>query len=313
MQTNDRPRPDVPDDIEPVATVLLVEVAGYIGAAAGVTGALLLLARTGASNDATVLLTSLALTAALVVAGAFIGRRDVDAYARLRSVLWFAAVFTWSAAIQSLLADAELAPSSTASVLVSAALAALAAVALWWPLRRSLQAIAVFLGATALVAALLDVAGGPGGVGPVVQAVIFWAFGVGWAWLGVRGVMAPRVTTVVVGTITALGAPAAALSGSSPTVGPVSFVAFWIFATAVAALWLGARYRLRAAQGLGIVGIIASTLVVVLANLADSQGDAVIALVIGIAGVAVAGALARSPRSSPPATAAIPPAPPASF
>jgi hypothetical protein len=86
-----------------------------------------------------------------------------------------------------------------------------------------------------------------------------------------------------------------------------------IFATAVAALWLGARYRLRAAQGLGIVGIIASTLVVVLANLADSQGDAVIALVIGIAGVAVAGALARSPRSSPPATAAIPPAPPASF
>ncbi|MEO8425034.1 MAG: hypothetical protein ABI595_14140, partial [Actinomycetota bacterium] len=187
----------------PIRRETLVEVVGYVGAAAAVAGTVTVFARHSDLSDGASLAISLVVAAVLVVAGLTIGDRSPDAYQRMRSVLWFAAVesFGFASGIFWLnIVDLGI----KTAVTVAGATGAIFALVLWLLLRRSLQQIAFFLTAVGTITTLVvpNGSGSPTDLnGPLL---VVWLSGLVWFAAGTAEIVRPARTARVLGAAVAL-------------------------------------------------------------------------------------------------------------
>jgi hypothetical protein len=300
---------------ELVPRTLLAEVAAYVGAPAAAAAAGVIVARSSLGTTGRVLVAVLFVAVFLAV-GFAVGEGE-DRIGRLRSVMWFGAVLAWFALVQVLVFDVAGLGSRTAGV-VASILAAAGAGAVWWLCRRSLQQVALFLTLVAIVTAIAFPTPSLSGFDTTTIGVLVWLLGLAWLVLGARGVIVPRRTALVLGTVSALLAPVYLLRTGSSIGGEVLG-----FITAIALFVAGGRFGDRAVEGLAIVGLAVISSVVVAEHLRDPEELALVALLVGLGLLAVAVWLARprpdlpfgggpslSAPPSAPRTLDQPPAPP---
>lgn len=261
---------------EPIALGTVVEFVGYAGAAVALTAALTVLGET--VSEGVRIVFDLVTGAVLLGAGwAIAGRPEPNP--RMQSVFWFVSVFAVVDLAGALFGEVIGGLDERMVVFVSGLIAAAYSFSLWWMLRRTLQALALIVSAWVAIVAL--VAPGPGTFifgPPDLSAVGFvtWLIGAAVIVLGWLGWLAPRRTTLVVGSILALLGPLLFLIGGERIVGELLALAT-AFALMAAGEWLGER----GVTGLGIAGtlIVASTIV---ANHVEGEGWAVGALILGL-------------------------------
>ena len=300
MQPTDRESSASPAAPEAEASSLpttAIQVAAYAGVAMGLVGTLALVGLAGQPSDTTILVIAVGVTAVLFAAGAAIGSDPRPPNQRLRSVLWFAALFGWAAVIEAFLIVVGVDLGGRARQVLSAALAAAAAVALWMGLRRSLQMIGMFSGLFGVLSAATFPEPDPfGQLDLVAPAVLWWVFGAAWMAAGARGALRPGRTAVVLGTITVLVSPLALAAQGSPSETTATVIELWILATSVGCLIVGTWLEDRAVQGLAIIGLLMGVAVLVGDVLAGSRGGSIAAMVIGVALLAGAIIAIRSSR-----------------
>jgi hypothetical protein len=287
---------------ERVPRALLGEVAGYVGAPAAATAAGIIVARSSLGTAGRMLVAGL-FVAVLLAVGFAVG--DVEKrVVRLRSVMWFGAVLAWFALVEILVFDVGGLGSRT-GVVVASILATAGAGPVWWLCRRSLQQIAVFLSLVAVVTAIAFPTPSLSGFDTTTVGVLVWLLGLAWLILGARGLVLPRRTALVVGTITALLAPVYLLRTGSSIGGEVLG-----FVTAVGVFVAGGRFDDRAVEGLAIVGLAATSSAVVAEHLRDPEALAVVALLVGLGLLGVTIWLTRPSSGAPLAGGPAPPSSP---
>jgi hypothetical protein len=217
--------------------------------------------------------------------------------------MWFCAVLAWFALVEILVFDVGGLGSRT-GVVVASILATAGAGPVWWLCRRSLQQIAVFLSLVAVVTAIAFPTPSLSGFDTTTVGVLVWLLGLAWLILGARGLVLPRRTALVVGTITALLAPVYLLRTGSSIGGEVLG-----FVTAVGVFVAGGRFDDRAVEGLAIVGLAATSSAVVAEHLRDPEALAVVALLAGLGLLGVTIWLTR-PSSGAPLAGPAPPSSP---
>jgi hypothetical protein len=281
------------------------EIVGYLGAAAGLTGASIALGSSAASSGVQVVF-NLVTAAVLFGAGAALGA-EAGAYARMRSVFWFLSVFLIAGMVSTLLGPI-LDLSVKTVVVLSALVSAAYSFGLWWVSRRSLQVLALILSLlVAVIAGVFpNVTGLSGPPSLTGLAVTTWLFGGIVIAAGALGLLSPRRTTLAVGSVIAIVGPLFLLQGDTQILGEVLSLV-----TAVALVAAGAWFGELGMAGIGIAGILVAASAIV-ANHVHEQGPAIIVLLIGLVMVGVAIVLARTvqPPTGLPAEAP-PPAPPA--
>ena len=286
----------------PVRKETLVEIVGYVGAAAAVAGAVTAFARRSDLSEGASLAITLVVTAVLVVAGLAIGDHSSDTYQRMRSVLWFAAVESFGFASGIFWASiVDLGPK--AAVTLAGVVSTMFAVVLWVMLRRSLQQIAFFLTVVGTITALAT----PSSIGSPSDLsdplVVIWLCGLAWFAAGTAEVVRPHRTARVLGAVVALFAT---LEMFAPS---FSLALTLLALTSLAALVVGDWKGDRAVAGLGIVGMLLASAVGVGRAGVDSEGAAVAAIVIGL--VLLAGSIAAIRISGSPDVPPMPQDPPA--
>ena len=291
---------------EPVGLPTVVEFIGYAGAAVALTAASTVLGQTAGAGVRVVF--DLITAAVLLGAGWAIGGRS-EPYPRMQSVFWFVSVLAVADLAGTLLGDVIGGLDGRMVVFVAGLVAAAYSLALWWMLRRSLQAIALILsGYVAIIALVAPDTGGFIFGPPDLSAVGFvtWLVGGGVFAMGWLGWLMPRRTTLVLGSILALFGPLLFLIGGERIVGEVLSLA-----TAFALMAAGEWIVERSVVGLGIAGtlIVSSTIV---GNHVDDEGWAIAVLVVGLLLLGAAIVLARGMPGGPSAqeTGEVPPAPP---
>jgi len=150
---------------------------------------------------------------------------------------------------------------------------------LWWLSRRSLHMIALIVSAYALLVALVfpDPEGFFLGIPDITAvAVVTWFFGGALVAAGMFGVLVPRKTTIVLGSIASIGGPLLLLVNENDVLGELLS-----FATAAALVIVGTWREELAATGLGIVGLLVASAIIVGDHVKD-QGPAIVVLVIGL-------------------------------
>jgi hypothetical protein len=286
----------------------IIEVAGYVGAAVGLSAAIVALGET--AGDGVKIAFDL-ITAAVLVGAGWALEGEADVYRRMRSVLWFLSVFPVADLAATLFGDES---SNPKTVLTLAALVAtIYSFALWWLSRRSLQMVALLVSAYLFLVGLVapdptQILFGPPDVTGL--AMVTWIYGL--AVVGVGAFTAfpvPRKTTLVLGSVAAIGGPLLLLTGDSDVLGELLSLA-----TATALLVVGRWLGELAVTGLGIVGLLLVSATIV-GNHVEDQGPAIVVLVIGLLLLAGAIAAARGvllgsgptgPPSSPPWTPTTP-------
>jgi hypothetical protein len=303
-QTQPHP-PGTPGPVEEAASVrsIVVQVAAYAGVAMGLVGTLTLVATTAEPSDTTLLLVAIAVTAVLFAAGIAISRHSVSSDQRLRSVLWFAALFGWGVVVEGFLVVAEIDLAGRSRQLLSAALVAVVAVGLWVGLRRTLQLIGMFSSLFAVLSAAVFPQPDPFGQPDLLaSALLSWLFGAAWMALGARGVIQPARPALVLGTITVLVSPVFLLVQGFSSETTLTVVELWVLAGSVGCLVAGSWLADRAVQGLAIVGVLAGVAVLAGDQLAGSREGSIAAVVLGMA--LLAGAVIAIRGSRPPAAPA---------
>ena len=260
-----------------------VQVAAYAGVAMGLVGTFALVATTAQPSETTLLLVAVAVTAVLFAAGIAIGTDVVSSNQRLRSVLWFAALFGWGVVVEGIFVVAEIDLEGRPRQLVSAIAISIVAVGLWIGLRRSLQLLGMFGSLFAVLsAATFPQPDAFGQQDFLLAALLTWLFGAAWIVLGARGATQPSRTALVLGTITVLAAPFALAAGGQASEATLTVVELWVLAGAVACLTVGSWLSDRAVQGLAIVGVLVGVAVLVADLFDGSQGASIAAVVFGI-------------------------------
>jgi hypothetical protein len=269
---------------------LLAEAVAYVGAPVASAGAAIVLSRSSLATGGR-LVVALLFVGVFLAVGFAVG--DDESVARLRSVMWFAAVLAWFALVQVLVFDLGGMTSRTGAI-VSSLLAAAGALGVWWLCRRSLQQIALFAAAVAIVAAAAFPTPSLFGFDTTTVGLLLWILGLVWLALGAADVLAPRRTALVLGAVTALLAPIYLLrQGTSLGADAVGFL------TALGLLVAGHRLADRAVEGLAIVGLVSVCAAVVVEHLRDPEMLAVSALLVGLALLAAAVAIARRSSAEP--------------
>lgn len=263
--------------------ITIVEILGYTGTAIALVGTGAVVGSFTSGGRVVTLLISLLLAVALFLAGFVLGASRLDRLDRMRSVLWFLSIGAFQAFVGALIE-----PSSKSGFFVVLVITALAAGALWFALRRTLQQLALYgtvLGAI-LVWAVPDAAFGLFGFlgfgepDLVVAAIVTMLVGGGWLALGLFGLIAPPRTAMVLGSLTVL---VGALILSAET----QEGAFLVMALAGAALLaLGNARSDRAVGGIGIVGLLLG-IAVFFGETVSGDAGSIIALVVGV-GILVA-------------------------
>ncbi|HEX6263597.1 MAG TPA: hypothetical protein VF097_12195 [Actinomycetota bacterium] len=293
---------------EPISLGTVIEFVGYAGAAVALSAASTALGQE--AGEGVRIAFDLITAVVLLAAGWAIAGRP-EPYPRMQSVFWFVAVFSVVDLAGVLFGEVIEGLDERMVVFLTALVAALSSLVLWWVLRRSLQVLALIL--TGYIAIISLVFPDPGDfiLGPPdLSAVGFvtWLLGGGVIFLGWLGWLGPRRTALAVGSILALIGPFFFLIGGEEIVGEILALA-----TAFALMVLGSWVEDRGVAGLGIAGtlIVASTIV---ANHVEDQGPAIAVLVVGLLLLGAAILVARGSIGGPSALEegeAPPPPPPA--
>ena len=291
--------------------ITLVEILGYIGTAIALVGTGAVVGSFTSGGRLVTLVVSLLLAVALFVAGLVVGAAPLDRLRLMRSVLWFLAVGAFQAFMGALLE-----PTSKVGIFLVLLLTGIAAGALWFVFRRTLQQLALYgavLGAILVLAAPDAMFGFVGifGFGMpdlVVTAIVTMLVGGGWLALGLFGLLAPPRTAMVLGSLTIL---IGTMIFSSET----QEGAFLVMAVAGAVLVAIGNLRSdRAVSGIGIVGLLLGA-AVFFGEIVSGDAGSIIALVVGVGILLGAIMLGRNwgavPREMPSLGDLTPPPPPA--
>ncbi|MGH2709913.1 MAG: hypothetical protein ACRDH9_01755 [Actinomycetota bacterium] len=267
------------------------EIIGYLGAAVGLTAAGIALGDVSSSGVQVVF--NLVTAVVLLAAGFGVGD-DEDVYARMRSVFWFLSVFLIAGMLATLLGPIG-GLGVRPTVVVTGLITAAYAFGLWWMSRRSLQVLALILNLLTVVIALAfpDVtraATGPPSLTGL--ALVTWIFGGAVIAVGALGLLAPKTTTLVTGSVIAVLGPLFLLQTDTKGFGEALSLL-----TAIALLGTGAWFGQRGVSGIGIAGILVVSSAIV-ANHVQEQGLAIVVLVIGLLMVGAAIVLARTARQT---------------
>ncbi len=283
----------------------LIEILGYFGAAVALAAATVAL---DPSSKTVQTLFNAVVALALLASGWAVGE-DSDVLRRMRSVFWFLSVGSFAGFLTGVLGDMMDVTGRTLTVAVAGVTTIFSAI-LWMMSKRSLQVIALFFAGLVTAVAIIFpdmsaisfiVPPDFTGVALVVTAWGLMSFGLGW-----KGLIQPRRTAMVLGSIAAIYGPSVKLQfqGQGELIWEVGSLAI-----AVLALAVGALIGERAPAGIGIAGLLVVTSVIV-ADQTKEQAPAVVLVVVGVALLAVAIAAARGAfGGARPAAAADPPPP----
>jgi hypothetical protein len=192
---------------------LVAEVLGYVGAVIAITAIVLTVHQIWKHVPAVAELTTAGVIAVgLLLAGGAV-RTDTDpALARLRSVLWLLSTAA-AAAFVAVLTDQYIRLSDTAGALTTAAAALVYAVPLWWRNRSTLQHLAVFGAAVAVLETGIDSIDPH--AGPLQFGIALWLIAVAWGVAVARGLLGPAPIGMLLsgagalaGAVTAMDHPA---------------------------------------------------------------------------------------------------------
>ena len=287
----------------------IIEVAGYMGAAVSLAAAGIVLGDTAGS--AVQILVD-AITALVLLGAGMALSAESDSYRRMKSVFWFLSVFLMIDLAGTLFADSFGITSPRVVVTLTGLVGAAYALALWWSSRRSLQVVALVLATyVALVGLVFPDVGGFIFGAPDVSGVGFitWIFGGLVVAAGISGVLNPRKTAIVLGSVGAIFGPLLLLVGDKDVLGEILSIG-----SAVVLIFLGDAMEELVAAGLGIAGTLFTSAIIV-SHHVTNQGPAVAVLVVGL--VLLGGALAAARGLGGPAGPAVsawrsaePPTPP---
>src|SRR5438309_2761389 len=264
----------------------IIEVAGYMGAAVSLAAAGIVLGDT-AGSAVQILVDAIT---ALVLLGAGVAlSAESDSYRRMKSVFWFLSVFLMIDLAGTLFADTFGVTSPRVVVTLTGLVGAAYALALWWNSRRSLQVVALLLATyVALVGLVFPDVGGFIFGAPDVSGVGFmtWIFGGLVVAAGILGVLNPRKTAIVLGSIGAIFGPLLLLVGDKDVLGEILSIG-----SAVVLIFLGDAMEELVAAGPGIAGTLFTSAIIV-SHHVTNLGPAVAVLVVGL--VLLGGALAAA-------------------
>lgn len=262
---------------------VFAEPLGYAGAASALAAAALFLVNSGSPSKTSAAVTISLAAAGLVGAGALLGRTVEDRAARMRSVFWFLSAVAVFGLMVLLTIDEN---GGSGPIVTSAFVTAVYSGVLWWLSRRTLQQIALF-GAVllTLLAAVFPDLGlfflGPPDFTPLM--VVALVIGVGWFVLGWRGLVEPPRTAMVLGALTASFSPVFLRA-----TGDVTAMGVIIMIVGTALIVVGQLVGDRAVSGIGIVGALQGTTILVTDLVKASDTGAIAALVLGLVMVAAA-------------------------
>lgn len=259
----------------------------YLGAAVGVTAAGVVFG--SPSVPGTRIVVDLVISAVLLAAGWVTITLD-DGSARVRSVLWFLAMFSLTGLVVEVFGT-EAGLRGRSLVAVAGATVSLSAAVLWWFSRRSLQLIALFVASLVTVDALLFPfpAIGLNLVRPSFTsvAIFTWFFGALWILAGFVGLVRPRGTALVLGALAAISGPWLVQLTPDQVGGRIVSLV-----SAVVVLAVGELRSERALAGVGIAGTLIVSSVIVSSG-GTEQGPAIVMLVVGSALLGIGLALIR--------------------
>ena len=263
-----------PQPADPHQRISLLEILGYCGIAAGLFGTFAALAETGGDPRTTVLLTSLALAAVFLFAGALIGVDAPDRLARMRSVCWFASGVSFATFL-----GVAIEPSDRGGFALVTGLAALYGLVLWALSPRTLQQLAFFTFAIATIAILVGfpdlgfVFGPPDVTG---AALVLWLGGGLWFALGFLGLVRPPRSAMVIGMVSGLQG-LSLLGQENPEAAAVL-----ILASAASCLFLGGSRGDRAVTGVAVVGLLIGTFALLASLEIEGTGPGLVTLFVGV-------------------------------
>jgi hypothetical protein len=266
------------------AQVTIVEAIGYAGTAIALVGTGAVVGEMSSGSRAVTAIVSAVVAIVLFGVGWLSGGASHDRLHRFRSVLWLLSI----SAVQTLLATL-IEPDGKGGFFLVLLLTALPAFGLWLILPRTLQQVAFVFAAFAAVIVLTIPDSAFGFFGPDLRltALVTILLGAGWFVLGMFGIVRPPRTAMVLGSITLL------IGALMLTTESQEFAFVLMAIVGGALLALGNMRGDRAVGGIGIVGLLLGS-ALLFQTFASGTTESILALVIGVALLAVAIALARS-------------------
>ncbi len=287
----------------------VIQIAGYLGAFAGLAGTVATLEQQADLGKGGVLLALGLVTVVLLLAGMLIDGHSSEAYQRMRSVFWFVSTLTFAEFVSVMVVEVFHVGSFKSSAFLVELIAALYAGALWLYLKRTLQQLSLFNYLGGALAVIFFPSLGHFLFGPpnlVGAALVLWAFSGVWVYLGVRGAVTPKRTALVLGSLTALVSPFVMITHETAA-------ETLVLLTAIVLLGVGDRLEDRAVSGIAVAGLVVDAFAIVGDHFSSSTGASVTVLIIGLVllGAALA-AIASEPQSpAAPPTQPLMPVPPA--
>src|SRR5712691_2936362 len=280
----------------------VVQIAGYLGAFAGLAGTIATLEQQADLGRGGVLLALGLVTVVLLLAGMLIDGHASEAYQRMRSVFWFVSTLTFAEFVSVMIVQVFHVGGFKGSAFLVNFISAIYAGGLWLYLKRTLQQLSLFNYLGGALAVIFFPSLGHFIFGPpnlVGAALILWAFGGVWLYLGVRGAVMPKRTALVLGSLTALVSPFVMITHETAA-------EILVLITAIVLLGVGGRLEDRAVSGIVVAGLVVDAFAIVGDHFSRSTGASVAVLIIGLVllGAALA-AIASEPQA--PTAPPIPP------
>jgi hypothetical protein len=288
----------------PIAMETAVQIAGYAGAIVAIVGIAFTIGRQENVGRGAFEALFGAIAAVLLAAGFAVGRDAPDSYQRMRSVFWAGSLEAFTGFVATISAN-DIAVSSLRSTFVTIALASgIYAWVLYLLHRRLLQQFFAFQAVIGFVAAITF----PDPASLLVQqpsftgmAILFWLVSAAWLFLGYRGMLPPRRTSLVLGAIGLLLSPL--LFTSDP-----SLAEFLVLLSACGLIAIAGVVDDWAVAAIGIAGLLFVAAEITRRHFSSTDAAAVTSFVVG--SVLLAGAIIgmrwSKPASPPPSVPATP-------
>jgi len=271
----------------------LIGILGYAGAAAALAGLSIAIGRSASMTEQVT--ADVASVAALIAAGAWIVGGHHEAHERMRSVLWFAAVWASAAVDVFTRGPDAIALHGKWLVVVTALVAAMLALPLWVLAPRSLQLLALVVSVNVGAAATVYSQASFFGVGvPQLRwpAIVTIVVGLVTLASGAFGLLRPKRTAMVLGSVAIIGG--ALFVDVDVLRQAPSDLSLWLALTAsVGVLMVGDFVADRAVSVIGIVGVIGAVAEIVHRTVTD-RSTAVALVVLGSVALASCVILARA-------------------
>ena len=288
-----------------IATETAVQIAGYAGAIVAIVGIGITIARRVNVSRAEFEALLGAIAAVLLAAGFAVGRDAPDSYQRMRSVFWAGSLEAFTGFVAAVSAN-DIGTSSLRSTFVTIALASgIYAWVLYLLHRRLLQQFFAFQAVITLVAALTFPEPAtffveqPSFVG---MAILFWLVSAAWLFLGYRGMLRPRGTALVLGSVGLLLSPLLLTNDAG-------LAEFLVLLSACGLIAISGVVDDWAVAAIGIVGLLFDAAEITRRHFSSTNAASLTSFFVGI--VLLAGAIvgirwSKPPPSAPPMPAAEP-------